>query len=87
MKITRQRQWQFSAAFLLLSLATVPCSVAQDTAASVKLASASFASDGAEQVSLPQPGTDVTPQAGPKQLSNFIEAGGDYLALSNNFGY
>jgi len=29
----------------------------------------------------------VPPQNGPKQLNNYFEAGGDYLNLSNGFGY
>lgn len=87
MKMAYQRQCRFAAALLLLSLAIAPRSQAQDIAASTNLASASFASDSPAQGSLQQPGTDVTPQPGPKQLSNFVEAGGDYLALTNGFGY
>lgn len=87
MKMAHQRQCRFAAALLLLSLAIVPRSRAQEIAASTNLASASFASDSPAQGSPQQPGADVTPQPGPKQLSNFVEAGGDYLALTNGFGY
>ena len=34
-----------------------------------------------------QPGADLPPQTGPKQLTNYVEAGGDYLTLTNGFGY
>jgi YaiO family outer membrane protein len=87
MKIAHQPQRRFAAVLLLLSVAIVPGSAAQDTAASANPASVSPTSDSPAQASPQQPGTDVTPQAGPKQLSNFVEAGGDYLSLTNGFGY
>ena len=86
MTIAHRRLCRFAAALLFLSLGALP-SVAQDTAASTSLTSSSFASDGPAQGSPQQPDADVTPQAGPKQLSNFVEAGGDYLNLTNGFGY
>jgi YaiO family outer membrane protein len=87
MKIALQHQWRFATALLLLSSAIALCSQAQDIAASNNLASASWASDSPAQASLPQPGTDATPQPGPKQWNNSVEAGGDYLALTNGYGY
>jgi YaiO family outer membrane protein len=86
MTIAHRRQCRFATALLFLSLGTLP-SVAQDNAVSTNLASASLVSDGPAQGSPQQPGADVTPQPGPKQLSNFVEAGGDYLNLTNGFGY
>jgi YaiO family outer membrane protein len=41
----------------------------------------------AEQPSPQQPETDTPPQPGPQQLTNCIEAGGNYLDLSNGFGW
>jgi YaiO family outer membrane protein len=92
MTITHQPRRRFAAALLLLSFALVPGSRAQDGAASagaasVKPASANLAADNPEQASPQQPGADVPPQAEPKQLTNYVEAGGDYLGLTNGFGY
>jgi YaiO family outer membrane protein len=40
-----------------------------------------------EQSSPQQPGADVPLPPGPKQLTNHVEAGGDYLTLTNGFGH
>jgi YaiO family outer membrane protein len=87
MKITHQRQCRFAVVLLLSSLVMAPRSWAQDMAASADPASASLASDSPAQASPQQPGVDVLPQPGPKQLSNFVEGGGQYLTLTNGFGY
>jgi YaiO family outer membrane protein len=71
---------------LLLGLSTVPASEAQDSAASAN-PPLSLASDSAAPASPQRPGTDTPPQPGPKQLSNYVEAGVDYLHLTNDFGY
>jgi len=81
MTIAHQRQRRFAAALLLLSFAIVPGSRAQDTAAP------SLASDSPAQASSQQPGTEVTLQPGPKQLTDYVEAGADYLNLTNGFGH
>jgi YaiO family outer membrane protein len=90
MTTTRQRRW-LAGALLLLSFAVVPGSQAQDAAspgaASVNPASANLASANSPQGSSQQPGADVPPQPGPKQLSNYVEAGGDYLTLTNGYGF
>jgi YaiO family outer membrane protein len=82
MTITHQRRQRFGVVLLLLSLAIVPGSRAQDS-----VALATPASDTSAQASPQQPGADVPPQPGPKQLSNYVEAGGDYLGLTNGFGH
>ena len=96
MTISHQPRRRFVAALMLLSLAMVPASRAQDTAASfssasvdpasVDPASVDPASANPAQASPQQPDADV-PQPGLKQLSNYVEAGGDYLALTNGFGH
>jgi YaiO family outer membrane protein len=78
MTITQQPRRRIAAVLLLSSFAIVPGSWAQDSAASP--GSASPASVNSEPTS-PQP------QPGPKQLSNYVEAGADYLALTNGFGH
>lgn len=49
--------------------------------------STGLVSDDAAQAPPQQPGTDVPLQTGPKQLSNYVEGGGDYLTLTNGLGY
>jgi len=87
MTIAPQPLPRFAAALLLLSFAMVQGSRAQDSAASSSAASANLASDNAAQTSPQQPGADVPPQPGPKELINYVEAGGDYLTLTNGFGH
>jgi YaiO family outer membrane protein len=102
MTIKNQRRWRFVAVPLLLSFAIVLSSRAQDSAVSVSPGSvnpasldpasassisANLTSDNPAQASPQQPGADVPPAAGPKQLSNYVEAGGDYLGLTNGFGH
>ena len=87
MTITRQPRRRFAAALLLLSLAMVASSRAQDSAVSGSSALANAASPDQEQASPQQPGVDLPPQTEPKQLSNYVEAGGDYQALTNGFGH
>ena len=86
MKITLQRPCRYALVLLLSSLAMAPRSRAQNLAASAN-PPASFAPDSPAQASPQQAGTDVTPQPGPKQLGNFVEAGGQYLTLTDGFGY
>jgi YaiO family outer membrane protein len=87
---------RFTVTLLLLSFAMVSGVVAQEGgtsgAASVNPASlnsalVSAASSSDQQASPQQPATDTPPQTGPKQLTNFVEAGGDYLSLTNGYGY
>ena len=82
MTIVRQSRRRFAAAFLLLILAIAPGAQAQQIVATVEPASVNAAQDSAQQA-----GVDVPPQPGPKLLSNYAEAGGDYLTLTNGFGY
>jgi YaiO family outer membrane protein len=82
-----QPRSRFAVTFLLLIFAIAPGSLAQDSAFSASPASVNLASSDAAQTSPQQPGADVPPQAGPKQLSNYVEAGGDYLGLTNGFGH
>jgi YaiO family outer membrane protein len=90
MTITR-RQRRFLT-LLLLTLAIAPGSTAQETAALTVPASAAPpssgpSSDDASQSSPQQPGADVPSLIEPKLLTNYVEAGGDYLTLTNGFGY
>lgn len=87
MKNTLQQCRRFAAALLLFSFTMVSGLRAQDRAVSVGVTSANLASTPPEQASPQQPGADVPPQPGPKQLTNYVEAGGDYLGLTNSFGY
>ena len=54
--------------------------------ASSSPALASPASSSDQQTSPQEPAADVPPP-GPKQLTDYVEAGGDYLTLTNGFGY
>jgi YaiO family outer membrane protein len=81
-----QRRCRFATALLLLSFAVAPLLRAQDTAAPA-VAPSSSADAVAGQASPPQPDADVPPPPGPRELTNYVEAGGDYLDLSNGFGY
>ncbi|HSY66680.1 MAG TPA: YaiO family outer membrane beta-barrel protein [Terriglobales bacterium] len=87
MTITRERRCRFASVLLLLSFALVQESRAQGSPISVATASNNFASATSEQASPPQAEADLPPQSGPKQLTNYVEAGGDYLTLTNGFGY
>lgn len=78
---------QLAAMLLFLGFVTVLGSAAQDGSPSAPPASASLASDSPAQLSQPQPDVVLPPQTGPKQLSNYVEAGGDYLHLTSGFGY
>jgi YaiO family outer membrane protein len=73
--------------FLLLNLAAVPSLRAQNSLALASAASAGPSSDDVGQTSPQQPGADVPSQTEPKLLSNYVEAGGNYLTLTNGFGY
>jgi len=86
MTIIQQRWYEFAIGILLLHCAMVGGSAAQDNASS-SAASVAVAAANPEQTSPQQTGSDVPPQTGPKQLTNYFEAGGDYLTLSNGFGY
>jgi YaiO family outer membrane protein len=87
MRIIRQRRRGFVAGALLLSLAFVPVSQAQDSLVPTGAASASLAAATPEQASPQQTDAEIPTQTGPKQLSNYVEAGGDYLDLTNGFGH
>jgi hypothetical protein len=85
---TIHRRWRGFAARLLLLHGTLVCgSAAQDRAASASAASVTVAAAGPVQASPQQTGADVPPQTGPKQLTNYFEAGDDYLTQTNGFGY
>jgi YaiO family outer membrane protein len=90
MTIIHQSRRRFAVALLLLSFVAVTGSRAQDTAPSANVnpgnsASGNAAPDGPAQTSPEQSGTVLRPQPGP--LTNYVEAGGDYLGLTNNFGH
>jgi hypothetical protein len=87
MTTPHQPRIRFGATFLLLIFTITPNSRAQDSAASARAASVNLSSGDAVQTSPQQPGADVSPQAGAKQLTNYVEAGGDYLTLTNGFGH
>jgi YaiO family outer membrane protein len=82
MTIAQQPCRRFAAGLLLVTFAMVPGSRAQESVVSVDPASANAAQDSPQQA-----GSDVPPLPGPRQLSNYVEAGGDYLTLTNGFGY
>jgi YaiO family outer membrane protein len=82
MTTTNQPRRRFATALLLLSLTMASGLHAQDSTASTDLAPAN-----SEQASSQQAGADAPPQPGPKLLSNYVEAGGDYLTLTNGFGH
>jgi YaiO family outer membrane protein len=78
MTIASQRFFHITGLLLILSLALVQGADAQESASS------------ADRTQAPpqQPGTDVPPRtAEEKLLTNFVEAGGSYLLLTNNFGH
>jgi YaiO family outer membrane protein len=79
--ITSQPRRRFAVTLLLLILAPIPSSIAQKSGA---LASPDPA-DPAQ--ASPQPDSDVPSQTGPKHLSNYVEAGGDYMTLTDGYGY
>jgi hypothetical protein len=99
MTTIHHRPRRFSATLLILIFifAMVSGAWAQEGGASSGAASSNLASPNSalvsaasssdQQASPQQPATDVPPQTGPKQLTNFVEAGGDYLGLSNGYGY
>lgn len=86
MTITHPSRRRFALALLLSHFAMVAGSRAQDNAASSATAAANLAATSSEQTSPQQPGADVPPPA-PKQLTNYVEAGGDYLGLTSGFGH
>jgi YaiO family outer membrane protein len=81
MTLTLHRRLRVATALLLLSFAIVPRSRAQRLVAPPSPDLADPA-----QVSPQQPDAGVPPQPGPRQLTNDVEAGGDYLNLTNGFG-
>ena len=87
MTITHQQRRRLAMALLFLPIA-VPVSRlrAQNIAPSASAALSSSVVANTDQTSTQQPGADIPPQPEPKQLTNFVEAGGDYLNLSNGFG-
>ena len=96
MTTIHHRLRRFAATLLFLSVAMVSGASAQEggasgtasvNPASLNSALISPASSSDQQDSPQQPASDIPPQTGPKQLTNFIEAGGDYLTLTNGFGY
>ena len=87
MTITHQQRRRFAVVLLLLTFAIVPRSRAQDIAAPAIATSSTLDLPNTTQTSLQQLGVDIPRQPGPKPLTNFVEAGSDYLNLSNSFGH
>jgi YaiO family outer membrane protein len=88
MTITNPQRRRLSIAVLLLTFAPgVSRLRAQNIASSARAVLSSADAADAGQTSQQQPDADTPPRPGPKQLTNFVEAGGDYLNLSNNFGH
>jgi YaiO family outer membrane protein len=91
MTITHQQQGRIAAALLLLAFIAVPRSRAQDVMQDiVPSASAGLSSSGVAntaQTAPLQPDADIPPQTGRKPLTNSVEAGGDYMGLTNGFGH
>jgi YaiO family outer membrane protein len=85
--MTTLYQRRTRAVVLLLFFLTTRQLRAQEVAAPTTAALASSDSANTGQASPLQPDIDIPPQPGPKQLTNFVEAGGDYLNLSNGFGH
>jgi YaiO family outer membrane protein len=85
------------AAGLVMSLVSVPYAYSQSVVGSAIVASCSAASSSpnsadSEQASPQPPDTGiplppVQAPPGPKLLTDYVEAGGDYLHLTNDFGY
>jgi YaiO family outer membrane protein len=78
---------RLAAALLLLGSAIVPRLQAQGLAASSGPALSNSSLPNPEQTSPQQPDADVPPQPGSKLLTNYVEAGGDYLDLTNGYGH
>jgi YaiO family outer membrane protein len=90
MKITLQPQRSFAAALFLLAflaVAAVPRLRGQDASPTAGAALTVPQVAGSGQTSPLQPDADIPVQIGSKQLTNFVEAGGDYQSLSNSFGH
>jgi YaiO family outer membrane protein len=87
MTITHPQRRRLAMALWLLTFAVaVPRLRAQNIALFVSAPLSSAVVNNTEQTSQQQPDADIPPQPGPKLL-NFVEAGGDYLNLSNGFGH
>jgi YaiO family outer membrane protein len=88
MTITHPQRRPLAMALLFLTFAPgTPRLLARNIASSARAALSSADAAHTEQTSQQQPDADIPPQPGPKQLTNFVEAGGDYQNLSNGFGY
>lgn len=88
MTITHHQRRRLALSLLLLTFAPgVSRLQAQNIAPSASAALSSAVVASTEQTSQRQPDADIPPQPGPRQLSNSVEAGGDYLNLSNSFGH
>lgn len=88
MTITHPHRRRLAVSLLLLALAPgVSLLRAQNIASSSSVALSSALVANTEQASQRQLEADIPPSPGLKQLENFVEAGGDYLDLSNGFGH
>ncbi len=90
MKITLQSQRSFAAAIFLLAFLTfaaVPRLRGQDASPSAGSALTGPEAPSSEPTSPLQPDANIPVQVGSKQLTNFVEAGGDFQNLSNSFGH
>jgi YaiO family outer membrane protein len=87
MTIIRQQRRRLAMALLLLSFTPLARAQGQDIVAPAIVPSSSSDPANAAQTSPLQPDSEIPPPPGPKQLTNFVEAGGDYLNLSNSFGH
>jgi len=87
MTIIHQQRRRLAVALLLLTFTALTRAWGQDIVAPACLPSSSSDAANTAPTSPLQPDTDIPPQPGPKQLTDFVEAGGDYLNLSNGFGH
>jgi YaiO family outer membrane protein len=86
--ITHQKRHKLAIALWFLTFAAaVPLSWAQNIVPSAGAALSDAGIAPAEQTIPLQPDADIPPQPGPRQLTNFAEAGGDFLHLTNGFGH
>lgn len=90
MKITLQQQRGLALVLFLLvsfAFAAAPRLYGQVAAPNADAALAVPGVANSEQTSPLQPDADIPVQIGSKQLTNFVEAGGDYQNLTNSFGH
>ena len=87
MTIIYQQRRRLAVALLFLTFTALTRARGQEIVAPAVGPSSSADVANTAPTSPLQPDTDIPPQPGPKQLTDFVEAGGDYLNLSNGFGH